>query len=80
MVRRKKYGHKRVPVHSSVTREVKLTLEMLGFSVPALIEEILINIAGSRKCPTCERELKPRIISKYKKGKVLDEETLRLFD
>ncbi len=71
MRRRRGYAQQKVPVSSSVNREVKLTLEMLGFSVPALIEELLINIAGTRKCPLCERELKPRITGKVKRDETL---------
>jgi hypothetical protein len=44
-----------------VNEEVALTLEMLGFHVPSLIEELLSNVSGQRRCPCCGREVRPLI-------------------
>lgn len=63
--------HKRVVIHTSIDEELKLTLKMLGFNISALVEELLTNIAGSKKCPTCGREVKPLIT-----GRKVDYETL----
>lgn len=52
---------KRVHVGGSVDLEVVQTLDMLGFNVPKLIEELLGNVAGLKKCPLCGRQLKPLI-------------------
>jgi hypothetical protein len=63
MLRKKKISRRRKPtlVQATVEREVKLTLEMLGFHIPSLIEEILIKVSGQKKCPCCGREVKPLI-------------------
>lgn len=59
--KRPKRRHKRKKVISSVNEEVFLTLEMLGFNVPSLIEELLSNVSGQRRCPCCGREVRPLI-------------------
>lgn len=62
--KRPKRRHKRKKVISSVNEEVFLTLEMLGFNVPSLIEELLSNVSGQRRCPCCGREVRPLIIGR----------------
>jgi hypothetical protein len=59
--RRPKRRHRRKKVVSSVNEEVFLTLEMLGFNMPSLIEELLSNVSGQRRCPCCGREVRPVI-------------------
>jgi len=48
-------------VQSTVDEPVKQTLEMLGFDIPRLIEELLSNIADHKRCPCCGREVRPVI-------------------
>lgn len=59
--KRPRVRHKRVHVSSTVDQEVKLTLDMLGFSIPALIEQMLTTTAGFKRCPCCGREVRPLI-------------------
>jgi hypothetical protein len=59
--RRPKKRHRRKKVISSVNEEVFLTLEMLGFNVPSLIEHLLENVSGQKRCPCCGREVRPMI-------------------
>lgn len=58
---RPKITPKRVSVGTRVDEEVKMTLEMLGFDIPATIEELLKNISEQRRCPCCGRQVRPLI-------------------
>jgi len=53
----------RVQVSGSVDKDVRLTLDMLGFDVPALIEELLQKVADSKRCPCCGQFVKPQIVA-----------------
>lgn len=55
------YSKKRVSVQGTIDEETKKVLEMLGFSIPKLIEETLNNVAGIKRCPCCKREVRPLI-------------------
>lgn len=57
----RKRRHKRSTVTSTVDEDVKLTLEMLGFDIPRLIEEVLVKVSGQKRCPCCGREVRPII-------------------
>lgn len=60
-LRKIKHTQKRLSVNSTVNQDVKLTLEMLGFDIPRLIETMLSNVADKRTCPCCGREVRPKI-------------------
>jgi hypothetical protein len=62
--RRPRVRHKRLHVSSTVDQNVKLTLEMLGFDIPSLIEHFLENVAGQKRCPCCGREVRPLIVGR----------------
>ena len=55
------YSKKRVSVQGRIDDETKKILDMLGFDIPALIEETLNNVAGHKRCPCCKREVRPLI-------------------
>lgn len=59
--RRPRVKHKRVIVSSTVDKNVRLTLDMLGFNIPSLIENLLENVSGQKRCPCCGREVRPVI-------------------
>jgi hypothetical protein len=59
--RRPRSKGKRSKIITSVDQDVRLTLEMLGFNVNALVEELLSNVSGLKKCPCCGREVRPVI-------------------
>lgn len=69
-VMKNRHRQKRISVSSTVNQDVALTLDMLGFDVPRLIEEILSNVADLKRCPCCKRQLRPVITGK--KPKELD--------
>ena len=60
-LRRPRVRYKRLSVSSTVDQNVKLSLEMLGFDIPSLIEKLLENVAGQKRCPCCGREVRPLI-------------------
>lgn len=62
--RRPRVRHKRLSVSSTVDENVKLTLEMLGFDIPSLIEKLLENVSDQRRCPCCGREVRPLIVGR----------------
>jgi len=53
--------YNRRTVAATIDEPVKLTLDMLGFNIPKLIEELLSNVSGQRRCPCCGREVRPVI-------------------
>lgn len=55
------YSKKRATVTATIDDDTKKILEMLGFSIPRLIEETLNNVAGLKRCPCCKREVRPLI-------------------
>lgn len=55
------YSKKRVGVQGTIDEDTKKILEMLGFSIPKLIEETLNTVAGHKRCPCCKREVRPLI-------------------
>lgn len=66
--RRPKRRHRRKKVLSSVNEEVFLTLEMLGFHIPTLIEHLLSEVSGQKRCPCCGREVRPLITGRKVQG------------
>lgn len=61
MFKRPKDGFNRRTVSARIDEPVKQKLEMLGMNIPALIEELLNNVAEHEKCPCCGRIVKPVI-------------------
>lgn len=53
--------HGRREVKSSIDNEAFLILDMLGFHIPSLIEELLKKVSGHKRCPCCGREVRPLI-------------------
>lgn len=53
--------YNRRSVQAVIDEPVKMHLEMLGFHIPKLIEELLNSIAEHKRCPCCGREVKPVI-------------------
>jgi len=56
---RRKFNRRQVK--ASVDEPVKQTLEMLGFDIPKLIEQLLSSVADHKRCPCCGREVRPVI-------------------
>lgn len=63
-IRRPQFRPARKVVQASVNKDVKDTLEMLGFDIPKLIEHFLENVSGQKLCPLCKRQVKPVIIGR----------------
>lgn len=61
---RPKRRFNRRTVAASIDEPVKQTLDMLGFDIPALIEEMLNTIADHKKCPVCHRIVRPVIVAR----------------
>lgn len=51
-------------ISTTVDKNVKDVLEMLGFDIPRLMEELLKNVTGQRRCPCCGREVRPVIVGR----------------
>ena len=58
----------RKSVQGRIDEDVLLTLRMLGFDIPVLIEELLSNVANFRRCPCCGREVRPMITGQNAKA------------
>lgn len=54
----------KVPVSLSIDKDVKLTLDMLGFDIPELVRQYLSKVSEEGKCPCCNRKLAPVIIGR----------------
>jgi hypothetical protein len=57
----------RKSVIGRVDEPVLLTLQMLGFDIPTLIEELLSKTAALKYCPCCGREVRPLITGRNAK-------------
>jgi len=60
-LKKPKYKLNRRHVTSTIDEPTLMHLEMLGYNIPRLIEELLENAAGKKHCPVCHREVRPII-------------------